>query len=189
MGDELIDIVDKNGKKTKLIQSKKYAHRVGLWHNVIHVWVYNSKGEVLLQKRSMNKHLWPGKWDISVGGHIGAGENIEKAAVRETFEEVGIRATTRKLEKATVWKAKVLIGKPHDGKEYHDNREFVHVYFLKYESKASGLRVQKSEVDEVKFVPLKEFVKELNNKTKCKQYAHNKKYYMTIIKILEKKFK
>ena len=57
----------------------------------MHVLVFNSRGELYLQKRSPNKDIQPGKWDTSVGGHVAAGESFECAAYRELEEELGIK--------------------------------------------------------------------------------------------------
>jgi isopentenyldiphosphate isomerase len=59
-------------------------------HSVVHLHVFNSAGELFLQKRSMTKDIQPGKWDTSVGGHVDYGENIETALYREVREELGI---------------------------------------------------------------------------------------------------
>jgi isopentenyldiphosphate isomerase len=59
-------------------------------HPVVHLHIFNKKGEILLQKRSMNKDIQPGKWDTSVGGHVDYGETIEEALFREVEEELGI---------------------------------------------------------------------------------------------------
>ena len=61
-----------------------------LLHPVVHLHVFNSKGELLLQKRSANKDIQPNKWDTSVGGHVDYGEEIETALLRESAEELGI---------------------------------------------------------------------------------------------------
>lgn len=61
-----------------------------LLHPVIHLHVFNSLGNLYLQKRSINKDIQPGKWDTSVGGHIDYGENVEQALLREVREEIGI---------------------------------------------------------------------------------------------------
>ncbi len=62
----------------------------GKLHPVIHLHIINSKGEIYLQKRSMAKDTFPGKWDTSVGGHVDLGETIEQALFRETAEELNI---------------------------------------------------------------------------------------------------
>lgn len=61
-----------------------------LIHRVSHVLVFDRQGRLLLQKRSMNKDVQPGKWDTSVGGHLDPGESYETAAKREMFEELGV---------------------------------------------------------------------------------------------------
>ena len=68
-----------------------------LCHRVSHVIVINSKGEILLQKRSMNKFIQPGKWDTSVGGHLDPGESYIEGAVREMMEELGIKEVSIKF--------------------------------------------------------------------------------------------
>lgn len=61
-----------------------------LLHPVVHLHVFNSAGELYLQKRNMNKDIQPGKWDTSVGGHVDFGEEMEVALRREVIEELGI---------------------------------------------------------------------------------------------------
>ena len=70
-------------------------------HPVVHLHVFNGKGEVYLQKRPAWKDIQPGKWDTSVGGHIDEGETPEQALVREVREELGI--TDFKLERAGMY--------------------------------------------------------------------------------------
>ena len=62
-----------------------------LIHRTAHVLVFNARGALLLQKRSEDKDIQPGKWDTSVGGHLSVGETYEEAARREMAEELGIR--------------------------------------------------------------------------------------------------
>jgi len=59
-------------------------------HPVVHLHVFNSLGELYLQKRAFNKDIQPGKWDTSVGGHVNYGEEVENALKREVKEELGI---------------------------------------------------------------------------------------------------
>ncbi|MFA6101198.1 MAG: NUDIX domain-containing protein [Victivallaceae bacterium] len=66
----------------------------GLIHRTAHVVVYHPDGRILLQRRSMNKDIQPGKWDTAVGGHVMPGETYEQAAVREMTEELGLPETT-----------------------------------------------------------------------------------------------
>lgn len=61
-----------------------------LLHPVVHLHVFNSKGELYLQKRPVWKDIQPGKWDTAVGGHVDLGESVEQALRREVREELGI---------------------------------------------------------------------------------------------------
>ena len=85
----MLEIVDRNGTVIRLAPRSEIHGNPALIHRVVHVLVLNEKGEVLLQKRSMNKDVAPGRWDTSVGGHISPGEDLLIAANRETEEELG----------------------------------------------------------------------------------------------------
>jgi isopentenyldiphosphate isomerase len=61
-----------------------------LRHRSVFVAVVSSQGELLVHQRSMLKDIWPGWWDIAVGGVVAIGESFESAASRELAEEVGI---------------------------------------------------------------------------------------------------
>src|SRR5688572_25852362 len=91
MSDEIFDVVnDRDEVIAKEI--RREVHRLGLKHRAIHVLVFNSKGEIFLQKRSMSKDTFPGAWDSSASGHLDAGEDYDACAVRELHEELGIAA-------------------------------------------------------------------------------------------------
>ena len=65
-----------------------------LLHPVVHLHVFNSRGELYLQKRPMWKDIQPGRWDTAVGGHVDYGETIAEALRREVREELGITEFT-----------------------------------------------------------------------------------------------
>lgn len=89
MYEELLDIVDDNDCVVdSLLRSE--VHRLGLKHRAVHILVFNSRGEVFLQKRSMKKDKCPGLWDSSASGHLDTGEDYDDCAVRELQEELGI---------------------------------------------------------------------------------------------------
>ena len=88
--EERFPLVDEEGR---LIGSatRGECHNGSRWlHPVVHLHVFNSRGEVYLQKRPEWKDIQPGKWDTSVGGHIDYGETPEQALTREVREELGI---------------------------------------------------------------------------------------------------
>jgi isopentenyl-diphosphate Delta-isomerase len=89
MIEEIFDVVNESdeviGKETR-----GNVHRLGLRHRAVHVLVFNQRGELFLQKRSLNKDCFPGKWDSSAAGHLDCGEDYDACAVREVREELGI---------------------------------------------------------------------------------------------------
>jgi isopentenyldiphosphate isomerase len=90
MQEEVIEIVDIEGRTIGLRNRSEVHGDPSLLHKVVHVLVFNDAGQLLLQKRSMKKDVAPGKWDTSVGGHVSPGEDLMVAALREMVEELGI---------------------------------------------------------------------------------------------------
>ena len=90
MSSEIFDIVDENDNVIGQAPRSECHGNPSLIHRVAHVMVFNSAGQLLLQKRAENKDIQPGKWDTSVGGHLDPGEEYRLAAVREMSEELGI---------------------------------------------------------------------------------------------------
>jgi len=146
MGGELINRLNENGEVIG-ITDKTLAHRMGIWHNAIHVWLINNKNEVLLQKRSSAKTFYPNYWDASFGAHIGVYESSEECIVRKCMEEIGYRVKSSNVDLVYSYKEQVT---------YHDmiNNEFVDVYVVKDNISISQLTPQDFEVSNVKFVPL-----------------------------------
>lgn len=87
---ELIDVLDENGVATGEILPREEIHKKGLWHRAIVVAIVNEENEILLQQRSEKKEKNAGMWDISVAGHISAGQDSLSAAAREINEEVSV---------------------------------------------------------------------------------------------------
>ena len=92
--DELLPLVDENGNITGAATRGECHNGSMMMHPVVHLHVFNSKGELYLQKRPEWKDIQPGKWDTAVGGHIDLGEHVEQALFREAGEELGIEGFT-----------------------------------------------------------------------------------------------
>lgn len=88
--EDWVPLVDEKGKLIGKATRKEVHRGPGKLHPVVHLHLINSKGEIYLQKRSMQKDTFPGRWDTSVGGHVDLGETIEQALLRETSEELNI---------------------------------------------------------------------------------------------------
>ena len=91
---EWFEIVDDDNRIIGMASRNQVHGNPELIHRTSHVVVFNSNGKILLQKRSENKDIQPGKWDTAVGGHLAPGEGFEEAARRETAEELGIDPET-----------------------------------------------------------------------------------------------
>lgn len=69
---------------------RREVHQRGLKHRAVHVLVFNARGQLFLQKRSLKKDCFPGAWDSSASGHLDPGESYDACAVRELREELGL---------------------------------------------------------------------------------------------------
>ena len=134
---EMLDIIDENNNVIGR-ETRERCFNEGLLHRAIHILILNSKGQVLLQKRSMKKKTFPGFWTSSVSGHVESGKSYEEGAIREMKEE--IRAKTN-LEKVCDFfieeKYGILIDK-----------EIIRLFSGKYDGPFS---IDKNELDEVRF--------------------------------------
>lgn len=89
-GEEMLPLVDEEGNIIGAATRRECHDGSKQLHPVVHLHVFNSQGDLYLQKRPYWKDIQPGKWDTSVGGHIDLGENVDRALHREVKEELGI---------------------------------------------------------------------------------------------------
>ncbi|GAB4416934.1 MAG: hypothetical protein OHK0039_26690 [Bacteroidia bacterium] len=144
---ELLDILTPDGQLTGQRKAKALVHRDGDWHLAAHVWLRNSQGELLLQLRSPRKENDPDRWDISVAGHVSAGEDARTSACREVAEEIGLAIDAQELMLLfRLAEARTL----NDG-TYIDN-EWHEVFLLHRDAAATDLRLQAEEVAAVRWV-------------------------------------
>ncbi|APG64661.1 hydrolase [Tenacibaculum todarodis] len=146
--DELLDILTPEGKPTGKTALKYEAHKNGWFHATVHIWIFTSDEKILLQKRAMTKKVFPGLWDISVAGHVAAGEEILTSAKREVFEEIGLQ-----LEDKDLIKIGTRIHQISHPNGIQDN-EHHHVFIAELKVSIEDLKIQKEEVDAIKLFDL-----------------------------------
>ena len=152
--DELIDIFDKNQVFLKK-ELKSVAHSLGLWHKAVHCYLINDKNEIVIQKRSANKDLYPSFWDISFAGHVGAGEDTRISAIRECKEELGITLHENEIKYLFTICESLHFNKIN-------NNEFVDVFLCK--KNFEKIIKQDEEVDEIKLIKITEFIDMIEKK-------------------------
>lgn len=89
-GEEMFPVVTEDGQIVSAATRAECHGGSRLLHPVVHLHVFNSKGELYLQKRPLWKDIQPGRWDTAVGGHLDLGECVGDALHREAREELGI---------------------------------------------------------------------------------------------------
>ena len=146
--DELIDILSPEGSFTGKTALKSEAHKKGWFHATVHIWLFTSDKKILLQKRALTKKVFPGLWDISVAGHVGAGEEILTSAKREVFEEIGLELDEKDLIKIGTRIHQVSHKNGIQDNEHH------HVFIAQLKVPVSTLKIQIEEVDDVQLFNL-----------------------------------
>ena len=176
---ELLDVVDENNNLIGKTEDREIIHQKGLYHREVGIWIMNEKGEILVQKRSANKKQAPNKWGITAG-HVDAGEEPIKVAIREVFEEIGLELSKEEIEF-------LFIAKKH--KKFSDtqyNNNFQYIYFAKTNKKIEEYVIQEEELSELKYISIEELEKVIENKDE--KYTFSKsEYFETLMKILNEK--
>ena len=86
--EEFLEVVDEDNQVIR-IASRYEIHKKGLRHRSVHIFIFNTKGDLYLQKRSPSKDQYPEHWDTSAAGHTDPGESPLEAAQRELMRRVG----------------------------------------------------------------------------------------------------
>ena len=168
---EYVDTLDEHGNFTGVTKERSDTHRHGDWHRTVHVWIVNSAGEVLIQKRSPLKDRGANKWDMSCAGHISAGHKSNDTVIQEVKEELGLTITPEQLEYLFSVK-----------EEEPNVRHFHDVFLVSFDFDLNKVQIQEEEVSEVRKLPYAELEKEINHSPDT--FTDHKEEYERIFAIL-----
>lgn len=131
------DVLDVHGRPTGrcVNRGSRAILRTGEYHSVVHIWITDKNGRLLLQRRSDKKKLMPGEW-AATGGAAVSGETPFVAARRELYEELSIKSNEETLKKiATIRRRNSILT----------------VWHIVANVNEKNLRLQRNEVAEVKW--------------------------------------
>ena len=151
---ELIDVVDENNIVVGQ-EMRDVVHSKGLFHRAVNIFIFNSNGQILLQKRSATKDVCPSTWDLSTSETLKVEETYLQAAIRGLQEELGINSKLTKIRNVHLQKNEYFDGKIKD-------YEFVELYKAVHSGK---IRLDKNEVSNVCFFTIEE-IKNMINQNK-----------------------
>ncbi|MFC1561002.1 NUDIX domain-containing protein [Candidatus Latescibacterota bacterium] len=163
---ELFNILDETGTVIGKVSREECHDGTFLLHGVVHVLVFNSHGDLLLQKRSMTKYIQPGKWDTSIGGHIHCNETKEEALKREAEEELDISGAVSEKIYEYIMVSNV-------------EKEYVTTYRCVWDG---PITFQRSEIDEVRFFSPDEIESLLGSGYFTQNFEEEWEYYKKWIK-------
>ena len=180
--DELIDIADEHGTLLGHTELKSIIHQKGYYHHTTHIWFYTKNGEILLSQRSAKKTICPLMWDVSVAGHIDAGETPAQGGIRETKEEIGLDITKQELIKIGVFECFQSYSYGVIDNEFHNT------FISELKVPITELIPQEEEVEALKLVSLNEFdalIKNIENNGNH-FVPSNKSYYLFVLQAIKK---
>ena len=117
---EYLDVFTKYGEPTGESIDRNIVHEKGMFHKSIHVWIVNSKGELLVQRRDSSKKTYPNMLDTSFAGHVSSNEGLIEAVIREGKEELGLEIDLECLNYLFAIKSEIKVRENYYENEIND---------------------------------------------------------------------
>lgn len=141
---ELLDIIDRNGLPTGKVFERGNQLNAGEYYLGVHMYIINSEGNFLIQKRASCKKAYPDVWDLNMG-HVLARETSKQGAIREIYEELGVKLNCDELKqvKRFIWE---------------EFNHIIDIWLIHKDIDINKVVLQEEEVSEVKYVSKKELM-------------------------------
>ncbi len=181
--EEKINILDTFGIKIDS-DFRSIVHKNSFFHEGVHLWLFNEKNQLLLQKRSKSVSNYKNMWHISLTGHMKENEKSSTALKREVMEELGIDISN------IVVMPLIRIYAPARIEELDNvlDKMYLNVYIGKTDKKIGEFSKSKS-VQKLKFIDFKKFESEISINHQTKKYIqqHHIYYYQQIIDLIKER--
>lgn len=144
--EEIFEVYTRAGEKIGTApKSKCHSSNPGFYHKPCWIWIINSDGKILVQKRAKTKKNFPSLWDMPSAGHVDAGETGIEGAIRETFEELGVKTKEEDYE--------------YIGEYIYDFAwEIAQIYLLKLDYELDKFSISEDEVEAIEWLNYNDFV-------------------------------
>jgi 8-oxo-dGTP diphosphatase len=152
---EIWDVYDENGEKTGKTMLRNEDPAPGDYYLAVHMWIRNSMGEYLIQKRADDRPLWPGMW-AATGGAVLSGEGSMEAALRELGEELGLKPEPGRMSFV---------------KRVRRNNSFADIWLIEQDFSLDEVTMQEEEVSDVRWATAAE-IKAMIDKGEFVNYSY-----------------
>ena len=166
------DVLDESGHRTGQQLDLKTIHKQHLWHEVVNVWVMNSRGELLMQLRGKDMELSPNVWDVTIGTHLRPDEEPVIAGIRALKTELGIEIASEEFKQLF----NILSANPMPNGTTHN--VLGHVYMVQKDVDIDSLTYDQNKIATLAWVPLSALMAEVGStETQAKYFPRANNYY------------
>ena len=167
------EVLDSQGMPTGEQKDREAVHEQELWHAVVHVWIINSSGDILMKLRSPDVELSPNVWDVSIGSHVKPGESPLDAALRCLREKLQVAESKEHVKHLF----NILCANPLPNGKHHN--VLGHVYLVQSDLNLDNVAFDTSEISKLQWVPLMQLMSDMGNIERRKQYQPRANNYYT----------